>query len=269
MASRTAPRRGLARYLTAAVVLALLLAAVSGSLEMLGGLGTRFDWWNYPVGFQLLRLGARVGAAAAVVGLLLAVGGGWLRRWSALLLALVALVAGGVAVGIPWAGLQRARSVPPIHDITTDTVNPPQFQALLPLRSGATSPPGYDGPATARLQEQAYPDIRPAYFRNVPARVFLAAQVVAHQMGWHVVAAVPAEGRLEATARTFWFGFTDDVVVRVKPAGGGGTRVDVRSKSRVGRSDLGTNAARIRRFLHRLHAQGLTPEPPPAPGSGG
>lgn len=79
-------------------------------------------------------------------------------------------------------------------------------------------------------------------------------------MGWHVVAAVPAEGRLEATARTFWFGFTDDVVVRVRPGEAGGTRVDVRSKSRVGRSDLGTNAARIRRFLQRLRKLGLTPQ---------
>lgn len=172
MARRTAPRRGLARYLTSAVVLALLLAVLSAGLEVLGGFGTRVSWWAYPMGFRLLGLGARMGAAAAVVGLLLAVGGGWLRRWTALSVALLALIVGGVAVGIPWAGLHQARRVPPIHDITTDTANPPQFKALLPLRTGNVSPAAYDGPETARLQHQAYPDIRPARFRDAPARVF-------------------------------------------------------------------------------------------------
>ena len=67
------------------------------------------------------------------------------------------------------------------------------------------------------------------------------------------MAAVPAEGRLEATARTRWFGFRDDVVVRVRPDGAG-SRVDVRSVSRVGRSDLGTNARRIRGFMDALRS---------------
>jgi len=255
------PRRGLARYLTAAVVLALLLAAVSVALEVVGGYGSREQWWHFSVGFQLLRWGARVGAAAAVLGLLVAVGGGWLRRWVALGLAVLALAAGLLTLGVPWLTLQHAHSVPSIHDITTDWEHPPQFQALLPLRAGATSPAAYDGPEAARLQQQAYPDIRPALFSDPPAAVFAAVRRVANRLGWRVVAAVPQQGRLEATDTTFWFGFTDDVVVRVQPAEGGGTRVDVRSKSRVGRSDLGTNAARIRRFLHALHDSGLTPRP--------
>jgi uncharacterized protein (DUF1499 family) len=86
-----------------------------------------------------------------------------------------------------------------------------------------------------------------------PDRVFDRALSVARKLGWVVVAAVPAEGRIEATDTTRWFGFKDDVVVRVAPAAGG-SRVDVRSVSRVGRSDLGTNARRIRAFLRELRA---------------
>ncbi|MGH7421143.1 MAG: DUF1499 domain-containing protein, partial [Candidatus Rokuibacteriota bacterium] len=87
-----------------------------------------------------------------------------------------------------------------------------------------------------------------------PDRVLARAVDVARGLGWEIVAVAPAEGRLEATDRTPWFGFRDDVVVRVRPDGAG-SRVDVRSVSRVGRSDLGTNARRIRGFLEALRAQ--------------
>ena len=88
-----------------------------------------------------------------------------------------------------------------------------------------------------------------------PERVFPAVEAAARSLGWEIVAVVPAEGRLEATATTSWFGFKDDVVVRVR-AHGAGTRVDVRSLSRIGVGDLGTNAARVRAFLARLRASG-------------
>jgi uncharacterized protein (DUF1499 family) len=261
MAHATAPRQGLARYLGTALALALLLALASALLALGAGPGTRLHWWHFGVGFQVLAWGARVGAAAAVVGLLVAVGGGWLRRWTVLALATLALAMGVAALAVPLTLLHRARSVPPIHDITTDWEHPPAFESLLGLRAGATSPAAYDGAETARLQQQAYPDIRPARFSETPAQVFAAVQRVAGRLGWHVVAAVPEQGRLEATDTTFWFGFTDDVVVRVQAAEGGGARVDIRSKSRVGRSDLGTNAARVRRFLHDLRASGLHEAP--------
>ncbi len=71
-------------------------------------------------------------------------------------------------------------------------------------------------------------------------------------MGWKIVDENQAEGRIEATATTRWFGFKDDVVIRIAPSGGNGSRVDVRSVSRVGRSDVGTNARRIRAFLKKF-----------------
>jgi len=149
--------------------------------------------------------------------------------------------------------LRSAGRVPPIHDITTDPDDPPRFVAVLPLRSRAPNSAEYGGAALAAQQRAGYPGLGPARLAPPPDQVFARAVEVAGALGWQIVAAVPAEGRLEATDRTRWFGFRDDVVVRVA-TDGTGTRVDVRSVSRVGRSDLGTNARRIRRFLAGLEA---------------
>jgi len=217
----------------AVLALLLLLAAP---------VGARLALWDFRAGFTLLRWGAYVGLAAMVAAL---VAGIVTRRW--LLVGL--LVAGGaIAAAIPWTWAQRARAVPPIHDITTDPDNPPPFVAIVPLRADAPNPVAYPGEETAVLQRQAYPDLRPLRLEVPSAQAFARARAAAETLGWTVVAAEPAEGRLEATATTFWFRFADDVVVRVA-ASDGGTVVDVRSKSRVGRSDVGTNARRIREFL--------------------
>src|SRR5262249_25407631 len=149
------------------------------------------------------------------------------RSWRTAAVALAGALLGLVALGGPWSLQQRARRVPPIHDITTDLANPPRFVAILPLREGARNPSGDEGPAGRPQQRQGYPDLGPAIFAEPPARVFAAAEAAARQLGWRIVAAVPAEGRLEATDTTAWFGFTDDVVVRVS-ARDAGSRVDVR-----------------------------------------
>jgi uncharacterized protein (DUF1499 family) len=162
---------------------------------------------------------------------------------------------------VPWSMQRQGQRVPPIHDITTDLESPPRYVAVLPLRQGAANPAEYGGAAVAAQQRAGYPDLGPASFAEPPGRVFAAVEAAARQLGWRIVAAVPAEGRLEASATTAWFGFVDDVVVRVSPRNGG-SRVDVRSVSRIGRGDLGTNAARVRRLLAKLAASGLTSTPP-------
>jgi uncharacterized protein (DUF1499 family) len=124
---------------------------------------------------------------------------------------------------------------------------------VLPRRHGAPNPADHGGTALAAQQRAGYPDLAPGRFTAPPDRVFARALDVARGLGWEIVATAPAEGRLEATDRTRWFGFRDDVVVRVRPDGAG-TRVDIRSVSRVGRSDLGTNARRIRGFVEALRA---------------
>jgi hypothetical protein len=138
-----------------------------------------------------------------------------------------------------------------IHDITTDTANPPQFAAILPLRKDAPNPADYGGPAVAELQKKGYPDLRTEILNLPTNAAFERALATARALGWRIVAAIPEQGRIEATDTTFWFGFTDDIVIRITAAGER-SLVDVRSVSRVGKSDVGTNAKRIREYLKRL-----------------
>ena len=144
-----------------------------------------------------------------------------------------------------------AGGAPPIHDITTDTSDPPLFVDVLPLRAGAKNTAAYGGSRVAALQLAAYPDITPVDLAIAPAAAFAKALATANAMGWALVAADPAAGRIEATATTRVFRFKDDVVVRIRPHTGG-SRVDVRSVSRFGGGDLGKNASRIREFIGRL-----------------
>jgi uncharacterized protein (DUF1499 family) len=163
----------------------------------------------------------------------------------------IAIAAGAVLV--IGALMFKTASVPRIHDITTDTEDPPQFVALLATRQASSNGAAYGGPAVAAEQKKGYPDIVPLLLPDPPERVFARIEAAARGMGWHIVAAVPAEGRLEATATTPLLRFKDDVVVRVVPALNG-SRVDVRSVSRFGRGDMGANAKRVRAFLAALAA---------------
>lgn len=160
-------------------------------------------------------------------------------------------LAGAVVVSLfPLSALLSGGGAPPIHDITTDTENPPAFVAAVALNEpGRTE---YEGEAVAEQQRAAYPDIVPATLPVAPDAGFDRALAAVEQMGWEILEADAAGGRIEATDRTFWFGFADDVVVRVTDTGDGGSRVDVRSLSRVGVGDLGANANRVREFLAAL-----------------
>jgi uncharacterized protein (DUF1499 family) len=206
------------------------------------GLGTAFSsvFFDYWLGLLAALFG--------VVALLLALFG-QPRRY--LVRALVAIVLGVIAFVPPMLFKHKAGSVPAIHDITTDTANPPPFQTLLAQRADAPNSAVYGGAEVAAKQHAAYPDIQPLQFDAPPAMVFKAALDSAKSMGWAIAAQAPDEGRIEATATTFWFGFKDDVVIRLRPEAGG-TRVDVRSESRVGGSDVGANAARIRAYSRKL-----------------
>ncbi len=230
-------------------VFAELVALVAVLMLIVAGPGTRFGVWNYRIGLMLLRYAAYVGIAAVILSLIAL--GASRPRGGALAVLSVALLMGGAAFVVPWMFLQRARRVPPIHDITTDPRDPPQFVAALPLRKDAANPSTYAGDSVAAMQQKAYPDIRPLELSLAPGEAFARALAAANAMGWTIDAADSTSGRIEATATTSWFGFKDDVVVRIRPEGAG-ARVDVRSVSRVGKSDLGTNASRVRAYLARL-----------------
>jgi uncharacterized protein (DUF1499 family) len=159
-------------------------------------------------------------------------------------------------LAVPALQLLSAFGAPPIHDITTDTVDPPPFVAALPLRAAANAmnPPEYGGTEVAAQQHQAFPDIQPLVMNMQPQQAFERVLDEIRERGWDISAAEPAAGRIEAVDTTLFFGFKDDVVIRLRPVEGG-TRVDVRSTSRVGLGDAGTNAKRIRRLLAALRAR--------------
>lgn len=143
----------------------------------------------------------------------------------------------------------KAESVPPIHDITTDYEDPPVFKAMLPFRAEAPNTADYGGPEIAAQQVEAYPDIVPLELTVTPEAAFAKVKAEARALGWKIVS--EEGGILEATDTTAWLGFKDDVVVRVTPRPQG-SRVDARSLSRIGQSDLGKNAERIRALFARL-----------------
>ena len=237
-----------------AVIAATLIAALAMAAMALGGLGSRWGLWHFRTGFSILKWAGYVllgaGVSALVAALLARRRDGRFNVRAILLGLAVALVA-FATVAVPWQWRRTARAVPPIHDITTDTENPPPFVAILERRTGARNPVEYGGPEVAAQQRDAYPDIVPIMTTLPVPRAVERAADVARQLGWVIVDVDTLAGRVEATDRTRWFGFYDDVVIRVTPASDG-SRVDVRSLSRVGGSDVGTNAARIRAFVRRF-----------------
>jgi uncharacterized protein (DUF1499 family) len=251
------PRRN--RMTSASLLLtavSLLMLVAPGPLYRLGVLGLAGA-------FGVLKWGVFAGLGALVLAVLAVIVAA--VRGSGVVAALTAVVAVLLVFAIPAVLVRRASRVPRIHDITTDTDHPPPFVAVLPLRASAPNPAVYGGPEIAAQQHQGYADLAPLTLGVPPDQAFNRALAVARKMGWEIVASDPASGRIEATDTTFWFGFKDDVVVRIEAAPGG-SRVDVRSVSRVGLSDVGTNAARIRRYLSELKAasaNGPTPIDPP------
>ncbi len=234
------------------------LALLAASAAALAGLGHRWGLWDFGTGFQVLRWAAYLGAGAAAMSACVWVYALRLRSGSGLLLAGLAVAIGVASAAVPWSYLKKARDLPPIHDISTDTERPPRFVALLSARAGAGARSDYGGPLVAAHQLQAYPKIGSVTDRRPPGRVFERSLGIARDLGWLIVAAVPDEGRIEASDRSFWFGFIDDVVIRIR-SHPSGSLVDIRSASRAGVSDLGVNAARIQAFIDRLVEGPLVP----------
>lgn len=237
----------LARLAFMAACAAVLCVALAGPLHRF--LGVDFD-----VAIALFRYGFYLGAGAIALGLatILPTRPGEHRR--GFVAAVLALAIGIAAAWTPFKWFLDARNSPHINDITTDTAEPPQLVVTLQLRRNALTSAAYAGASVADQQHAAYPDIQPIKLALSPAEAFKRVDRVAEAMGWEVVARAPAEGRLEAVDTTAWFGFQDDIVVRIRPDADG-SRIDIRCKSRMGSSDLGANARRIRDFTQRLKAE--------------
>jgi hypothetical protein len=235
-------------------VTGLTLALAAGAAAALAGFGSRINMWHFHTGFAILKWAAYGGLAAALICLTGVVLTGKRGYLGGIVYGLAGIAIGGAVFALPLTFRMKAAVVPPIHDITTDNVHPPQFAAILPLRKDADNPAAYGGPEVALKQRSAYPDIQTLLLNAPGPQAFEQALAAGRAMGWRIVAAEPQEGRIEATDTTFWFGFKDDIVVRVTAADKHRSLVDVRSVSRVGRSDVGKNAARIRAYLARIKA---------------
>lgn len=235
--------QGLARLALLAGVVSLVLLAITGP-------GYRTGWLSLGTALrQLLAWGAYGGIAATVLALVaLAWGRGTARRTAA-----IALVFGLASLYFPMRFQQAAGAVPPIHDITTDVVTPPQYVEVAALRRDLKVPNGLElPPEVINQQIAAYPEIQPLFLSIPPAEAYQKTLALVRTRGWDVVADDAAGRRIEATDTTFWFRFKDDVALRVSALPDGTSRVDMRSVSRIGRSDIGTNARRVREFLADL-----------------
>jgi hypothetical protein len=213
-------------------------------------------------------------AGALVLGavsILLAFGAGmaiWREGYGGLRQAVAAALIGFALIAYPaYLGI-RAYQLPAIYDVTTDPIDPPQFDVIAKLRPRDANPVAYEGLYAAELQHAAYPDIQPYDTSAPPREAFDAAMKVIAQRRWHVVNASPPQpasptqvsdastptdgaardGIIEAVAYSPVLSFPEDVVVRIRPTSDG-TRIDVRSASRYGRTDLGSNADRVRALI--------------------
>lgn len=224
--------------------------------------GSYWEWWSWRTGFGLtMTWGIRltiVALALAVLSLLCSVVIKPRRVAAMTLIALAIPI--GVLVYANYVKTHVGR-LPFIHDVSTDIVNPPQLSnKLLALRGEQSNPAHYVGKKdplgkelVSVLQQQGYPDIKTINLFGSVAEVRLSILRVIDQFGWQLQSDDRQTGIIEATEKTFWFGFLDDVVIRVQP-NGDQTQVDIRSISRIGGSDMGKNAARIRRLSNALSA---------------
>jgi uncharacterized protein (DUF1499 family) len=228
-------------------------AVATAGLALLGAAGPAYRL-GLPLGsaFSLVRWAAYVALGGAALSLAAVF---WSRRkgrTSAAVVAGLSVILGVVTAAAGYGWLRQAQAAPALHDVTTDLENPPAFAALAAERPAGSNPLTRSREVD-QLQRQYYADLAPLTVSQPARLVFERSRLVAENQGWTIVTSDPGSGRLEATDTTFWFGFTDDIVVRLTPWGTG-TRVDVRSVSRYGTTDTGTNARRIRRFLAALQA---------------
>ena len=256
MAERSGERRERrARRAASLTIAALALAVLSALCVALSGPGHRFGILGMRWALGLFALAGLGGLAAGVLAVWAIALAHAARVWRSVAGSALALLVALAAAAPLLAMVRGGATTPLIHDITTDTDSPPPFVALQSLRATSENGAAYGGPAVAAQQKRGYPDLAPLVLSLPPKQAFARVEAAARALGWRIVATSPADGRLEASDFTRWFGFTDDIVVRVK-ATPSGSRIDVRSASRAGRSDLGVNARRIRAFVAAVATDG-------------
>ena len=246
-----------------ATKLAILLSFGAVVAALVAAIGSASGAWTFRAGLEALRYcfyAAAAGALVALVGLFLARRARNSRLVFANAIALVAALGFLTYLG---AKVRTARSVPAIHDVSTNLDEVPQFSRLQVRADNLEKVPDLDKPEYKAMEPEArwkavhrsaYGDIRTIHLPTNVADSIRRAEALARDRGWEIARSDPEAGILEATETSFFFRFKDDVVVRAKPASAVGSLVDMRSVSRVGVSDVGVNAKRVRAFLADLRA---------------
>ena len=220
-------------------IIGLILIAVSGPMAKAGAFSPMVGMLGFTIASLLLFIALIIGIRALLGNRHSNVLKNTLTTWL--------VVAAGLGVTVlNIATIVGTSGAPAIHDVTSDVSTPPQFVDIIELRQAANAPNPYEyqDDGSAQLQIAAFPEIKTIVLTESYDSAFDKALTAANAMGWEIIAAVPAEGRIEAVASTAYVGFKDDVVIRVRDDGNA-IAVDIRSKSRMGKGDMGANAARI------------------------
>ena len=218
-----------------------------------GPLGTRFGFWHYQTGLTLM-FGSFLAAFLAIVFAVILLIVNLIAKQTGLWVVIGAGISVGAVIAVSvFVLFDKVRNVPLIHNISTDTVNPPQYDKLIAIRGEESNSLEYTDDI-ANIQLEAYPEVKPLLLSNISVVDCMdLALASANELGWEVVSEDRARGHIEAIDTTFWFGFKDDVVVRIREEPEiEGSRIDVRSVSRVGLVDLGKNASRILEFTSQV-----------------
>ncbi len=209
--------------------------------------GTRAGLWQYGPGLQIVAASFLLACVVLALSLITAL---WTRK-SAPATKRTALIAAAISL-LPVLGigtqLVAGSQLPAIHNISTDVSDPPQFVKIPSIRDAGHNALYYDAAELADLQTAAYPGVTTLYTTLTMEQAHMRAVATARSLGWEVVHQDADAGLVEATETTKLWNFKDDVVIRLR-SNNGKTAVDLRSVSRVGRSDLGANAKRIEKFL--------------------
>jgi uncharacterized protein (DUF1499 family) len=241
--------------------LSFLDALLAVLAVLVGSLGAHFDLIAPLIGFQIFLLGFLLSVLAVLTGILGLIRTASAKRRAGLPRAITGTIL-GLIIAVPILMIiNNVRKYPPINDITTDVDNPPEFVHATALPANRGRDMKYDRARYAALQQKGYGTVAPLKLDAPPDAVFAKVRVMAAAIPiWRVTYTNPQTKTLEGVATSRLFRFKDDFVVQVRPSGNGASLVEMRSKSRDGVGDLGTNYHRIERFFARLAATS-TPSP--------
>jgi hypothetical protein len=254
------------RAIAATGWLSVIIGVVTPAWFLLAALGTRWGLWEWSTGLNVLTLewGPRLiwfCLAAGVASLLVIIAHRLVAHQLAgnFLAPVLALTVGAAGSFLVWQDSVKRDYTPIVLDITTDTAEPPHFTAGFVSRRSAAdlsldygAKMGIDGRELADLQNEAWPNITTLHLSDEPDAVYDRALFQAREAGWRIGTASKSAGMFEAGDESFWFGFRDDIVVRVRADENGGSIIDMRSLARQPANDLGRNAQRVTDFLASL-----------------